>query len=431
MAEQQKKNIFDFEKVKKYFPIVVFVSLTLALIFFFKFREKEIGNMLEEGKNNLLAFYAENLKPLIVQTTITDEDIFNFALFNSLPLDKQKNKILEITGDQTGKNTFIIKTASYNPSTKNYETFVRYMGMNKIQKERIDSILNSYKKEIYSSVLINDKNTVAVNPKISELQQAVLADIVSYAQSINGAKSKEQFPNYFNYSDRGNVAKLIGSAREIPQNEYFLITPDTVARTYFKWDQAKFDKHLEDIEKNKFVIAPPVPNIDIKFDRVATDGKGSNDISSGAFSFNIDTNYLKFIVPVENMNLSKTIQDSIRIKLNEAARQMKNISIRMGHGRGGRKDGKNPGALNQPELIVNPFEIATKTLDMLSKNGLFSKTQTKDWEKFGEKMDSLGRLIGAQVGDSIKMEIQRELMKTTKELKRVRKIPKSDSTYIR
>ncbi|MFA7227897.1 MAG: hypothetical protein WC061_02590, partial [Melioribacteraceae bacterium] len=378
--EQRNTKFTGFQKVRKYIPVALLILLTLALMLFFKYRKEEISEIFEEGRNNILAFYAENLKPLLFQTTITQEDVFNFALFNSLPLDKDRNKILEITGDQYGKNTFVIKTSAYNPSTKNYETFVNYMGMNSQQKERIDSILNSYKKEIYSSVLVNEKNTYAVNPKISELQQAVLADILSYARTVDKSKSEERFTDYFNYRDQGNIAKLIGSARDIPQNEYILITPDTVARTYFKWNQKELDRHLDDLENRSIAITPPIPDLEVKFEGSNLKENRMQNWKAGGYSYNIDSNSLKVVVPADVMNLSRAIQDSIRIKLNEAAQKMKNISFHSGHTRSENRKKRVPPAPEPPEIIINPFEIAGKTMEMLSSGELFSKGQAVNWE---------------------------------------------------
>jgi hypothetical protein len=426
MTEQPKKNFLGFGRVKKYFPFVVLTILTISLMFFFKHKKEEIGKILEEGKNNILAFYAENLKPLLFRTTISDEDVFNFALYNTLPLDKNRNKILEISADQSGGNTFVIKTTGYNPNTKNYATFVKYMGMNEVQKGKADSILNSYKKEIYSSVLVNEKNTYAVNPKLGEIQQAVLADLLTFAQTVDRSKSKDLFADYSDNADKNEFANLIVSAKKIPQNEYLLITPDTVARSYFKWDQQKFNQHLSDLEKSKFNIAPPpLPNLDMQFEGTHSKLKDNETSPPSDFSFNIDSNFLKVVIPVETMNLSKVIQDSVRIKLNEAARKMKRISISYGHTKyNSRIPGKSKAA-GEPEIIINPFEIVNKTMEMLSKSGV------QDWEKFGNQMDSLSRMYKPYMKDSLKKKIQEEMQNATKDFRRIKSRSKVDSVTTR
>lgn len=412
MIKHSKKNFSSLEQIRKYFPFVLLIFLTISLMFFFKHNKRGISKMIEEGKNNLLSFYAENLKPLLYQTNITDEDVFNFALYNTLPLDKDRNKILEISDSQPDKNTFVIKSTGFNPKTKNYDTFVKYMGMSKIEKDEVDSILSAYKTEIYSSILVNEKNTYAVNPKLREIQQAVLADLVSFAQKINQSKSKDLFAEHFDYNDRTEFAKIISSAKKIPQNEYLLITPDTVARSYFKWNREKFSQYLNDIEKSKFEKVPSELNLDIEFEGTHQKLAGKRIIPHSGISFISDSNHFKVVVPVELMTLPNEINEKIRIKLEEAADKMKKISIQLGHGK---YDTKNLNRLDipqTPEIIINPYGIVDKTLEMLSKTGV------QDWEKFGSQMDSLARMFNPYMKDSLKNKIQEEIRKAAKDFKK-------------
>jgi len=399
--------------------------LTIFLMYFFRHNKRSIGKMIEEGKNNFLSFYAENLKPLLFQTNISDEDVFNFALYNTLPLDKNRNKILEISGDKPDNNTFVIKSTDYNPNTKNYDTFVKYLGMSGPEKDEADSILNSYKKEIYSSILVNEKNTYAVNPKLGEIQQAVLADLITFAQKINQSKSKDLFAEHFNFSDKNEFANIISSAKKIPQNEYLLITPDTVARTFFKWDQEKFSKHLGDIENQKLEISPLIPNVDIQYQGTREKYRDQPDIlPPPAISYKSDSNAYKVVVPVTSFGLPESVQEKIRVKLAEAAAKMKKISIQIGHPK---SDPKHPNRINipeAPEIIINPYQIVDKTLEMLSKSG------GKDWEKFGLQMDSLARMFNPYMNDSVKKKIQEDIQKARTDFKNKKNRIKIDTLKI-
>ena len=152
---------------------------------FFKQNKRIIGHMFEEGKNNLLSFYSHNLKPLLFQTRISEEDVFNFALYRSLPLDKEKNKVLFISNDQPGNQIFEIKPATYNPNTQNYNTFIQYLGMNKIEKAKSDTDKNKLIKEL-QSVLANDcpvsflywiDNITAYNQSVQNIHVTPLGSI--------------------------------------------------------------------------------------------------------------------------------------------------------------------------------------------------------------------------------------------------------------
>ncbi|TSA27292.1 MAG: hypothetical protein D4R68_05770 [Ignavibacteriales bacterium] len=429
MEGQAKKKITNIDKFKKVVPYIILFLLTIALMFFFKYNRRDISRIIETGKNNLLAL-AKNLKPLLFETEINNEDVFNFALYQSIPLDKGKNKVLLISKDEPGNNIYEIKPASYNQQTKNYDTFVKLLGLNKKQKAEADSILNSYKKEIYSSVLVNDKSTIAVNPRLPVLQQAVLADIISFAQKVDETKSKELFPNAYKFYNNEKISNMIVSAKEIPQNEYILISPDTVARTYFKWDQEKFNKHLADFEKSKSVGHPPMPKYDFNFDVMPEKVKNKHSIAvESDYSFKLDSNLFKVVIPAETINgLSDMISDSIRVKLNEAAKQLKNISIPVFVSQ--TKSHKPPKIYAPPNAgndkqtkLIDPYEIVNKTMELLSKQDF------SELEKFGAKMDSIASHKYTAKDSSAKRKIREAMMKLKKDLKKY-KHRKTDSTSV-
>ena len=336
-----------------------------------------------------------------------------------------------ISKDEPGNNIYEIKPASYNRQTKNYDTFVKLLGLNEKQKSEADSILNSYKKEIYSSVLVNDKSTIAVNPKLPELQQAVLADLISFAQKIDETKSKELFPNAYKFYDNKKISNMIVSAKEIPNNEYILISPDTVARTYFNWDQEKFNKHLADFEKSKSAGHPYRTNYDFDYDVTTEKGKGKHSVTVGSdYSFKLDSNLFKVVIPPEAFDgLTNMISDTIRIKLNEVAKQLKNISIPVYMPRG--KSNRPPKVPVPPQTgsggqvkLVDPYEIVNKTMEMLSKQDF------REMEKFGTKMDSIfGDNKYAEKDSLTKAKIREAMMKLKKDFKKY-DYQKSDSTKV-
>lgn len=417
--EGHAKKTTNFDNVKKFLPYIILFLLTIALMFFFKYNKRDISRIIEAGKNNLLTL-AKNLKPLLFETEINNEDVFNFALYQSIPLDKGKNKVLLISKDEPGNNIYEIKPAYYNRQTKNYDTFVKLLGLNEKQKAEADSILTSYKKEIYSSVLVNDKSTIAVNPGLPVLQQAVLADLISFAQKVDETKSKELFPNAYKFYNNKKISNMIVSAKQIPYNEYILISPDTVARTYFNWDQEKFNKHLEDFEKSKSVGHPPMPKYDFNFDVMPPKVKNKHSVTAESdYSFKLDSNLFKVVFPPEAVNsLTDMISDTIRVKLNEAAKQLKNISIpvfvpRVKSQKPPKLNASPNTGIDKQIKLIDPYEIVNKTMEMLSKQD-FSKLV-----EFGAKMDSITGSNKFTAKDSLtKAKIRDDMMKLKKDLKK-------------
>ncbi|MEW6196469.1 MAG: hypothetical protein AB1521_15065 [Bacteroidota bacterium] len=402
MKSINANNLKEF--IKRYAPVSGFVLLTVVLMIFFRLNKKDIGRLIEEGKKNLISFYAQNLKPLLVKTEISNEDVFNFALYQSIPIDKEKNRVLIISDQQNGSQVYEIKPVELNTSTDNYKRFVDFLRLDDTQKHKADSILNGYKKELYLSVFTNDKNTVAVNPKVGDLQKAVLADLVNFAQNVNPEKANELFTDQFSRYDKNKLTDFASSAKELPQNEYIFFTPDTVFKSLAKINQEELLRELNDVELNKAKVLKTIGDVQLQIDINKQIQKGL-EAAQGVVSMALDTNfYCAVVPPVPNINVAYS-HDSVRVKLDRVTEKLKQFSVKFDKNL--IKNGKQPPpkipAPATPEKPIqfnfsyyDPTAIAEQALKMVAKQNI------KDWEKFGAKMDSIGRAMGDSIEKSLK-----------------------------
>ncbi len=241
MPNDEKKYFAVF---KKYSLGIGLFALTVTLMLFFKNNRQNITTIIEEGKGSLIDFYTKNLKPLFFKTDITNEDVFNFALYQNLPLNKKEDKILQINDESSGYDIFQIQPVAYNDNTKNYEEFIRYLDLNNKQKSDVDSILEFYKGELYSSILVNDENTIAVNPRIINLQKAIMADLVAFAQKVSSKRSKDLLPINYSFESNPEVEDMINIAKTEDKNDFIFFTPDTVFMQKCEFDKDKVKKEL-------------------------------------------------------------------------------------------------------------------------------------------------------------------------------------------
>src|SRR4030066_262550 len=144
-----------------------------------------------QQKTKLAGLYTENLKPLFITAGLTNEDIFDFALYRKLPLDKERGQYLMIGSNEDGSNYFEIKTASIAETNNDFEKFVAALNLNKEQKMQIDSILESYADDMQEQILVNENNTVAISPKLWNYNKAIFADIMPFAKDANGEHSEK------------------------------------------------------------------------------------------------------------------------------------------------------------------------------------------------------------------------------------------------
>ena len=96
--------------------------ITLVLMVYFKLSQTGFDTFQSTSKN-LIADYAKNLSPLFTKSEITNEDVFNFALYKELPVDKENKKLLKIESDNYGNDKFEVIENSELNQTKNYEVF--------------------------------------------------------------------------------------------------------------------------------------------------------------------------------------------------------------------------------------------------------------------------------------------------------------------
>lgn len=423
--------------IKKYLPVSALIFLTILLMIIFKYNKRDIGRIIEKGKNNLVAFYAENLQPLFATTDISDEDVFNFALYQTLPIDKQNNKVLTVSELGTENQVYEVKPANYNLQTNNYQRFVDYLGLNSKEKEEADSILNLYKKEIYLSVLTNDKNTVAVSSKIGELQRAALADLLAFAHHVNPQKAWTIFPVQKDFNDE--VKDFVISTKEIPQNEFLFITPDTAFQTVCTIDKEDLENRIN--QKLKVADAelptPPEPpsdwNFDFRFREERTRNKRTDPkwTSSIVHVHKPDSNLFKVVIPIPEIALPPKIADSVRIKLDLAAEKLRKLSFVLGNknkavGKSRDRYTKNSRDEDGIELYFqDPIEIVGKTMEMLSQQDF------SDWEEFGKKMDSFARSFAAGYSDSLLKNNKAALEALKKSRKFKSKTPKAPKDTIK
>jgi len=243
-----EENSFK-RRMKKWLPVTGFVALTLSLMLVLKFNPEFLENIVEEQKLNLAGFYKENLKPLLFAADLTNEDIFNFAFYNQLPLDNTKSQFLQLGSDSSGKEYFEIRTAGLEKENDNFEKFVETLDMNDFQKNKFDSIMSAYAEELQSQVLVNDKNTVAINQNLWNYRKAIAADILKFAQLSNEKALQDVMPVLFRF-ETPDVEKMVNSVKSVNDNEYIFFTPDTLFVDTFEFDKKEFQKDMEEFRKD-------------------------------------------------------------------------------------------------------------------------------------------------------------------------------------
>jgi hypothetical protein len=237
------------EKFRKWIPAFGITLFTLAIMALLKFNPEIFDSLVEDQKGNIAGFYKENLKPLLITAGLTNEDIFNFALHRELPLDRNNKQFLKLGSSSDGKEYFEIKTASFISEEDNFEKFVQALELNQKQKEQMDSILESYAEEMEAQVLVNENNTVAINPNLWNYNKAIFADIMAFAEGANKTAFAKVVPAGYTFYDKPTVKKIINEIKSRKDDKYIFFTPDTIFTDELIFEKKEFEKEMDKMKQ--------------------------------------------------------------------------------------------------------------------------------------------------------------------------------------
>lgn len=323
-------------KIRKYAPVMGIVAISLFLMILLKYNPAIIRNIVEEQKTNISSFYKENLKPLLYTANLNNDDIFNFAFYHQLPLDNQKKQILQLGADNNGNQFFEIKQAGIMPSQNSLEKFAKVLKLNDKQKIEIDSILQSYAVDLQNQILVNNSNTVAINPNLWNFNKALTADLIAFAARINNKQIAKAIPPGFEkYYNNGGIAKAVSQIKSSGNDKYIFLTPDSIFSESFYFDKGKFKNEMkkwtEELNRNMNDVDKQMQNLNfsVYFGKDFT--KFKNDSSRDKeFKVFIDSNscrvhFSKLFIP----NITIPNIDSIISHIDSATGIFKSFAFRI------------------------------------------------------------------------------------------------------
>ena len=293
---------------KKVIIVIGIVIITILLMFFFKYHpnRKEFGDLFKKSKANLVELYTKNLKPLLFQTELTNEDIFNFALYGNLPIDKRKDKYLFIINKRNGNTYYEIRKPKGIEKTDNYEKFVKRLKLTEIEKTKLDSILDFYKNNISTLVLSNNRNTIAIDAQLALLNKSLNYNLLKFQQNVLKGKLKtipESFAKFKNYN---KIEKLFRHTQNNSHRNFLFISPDTVFNNKFVINKSFYLNLFKNV-RDSIAIKKYLNSFQKRFISQLKQKFTEKKSPAGSyFTYKIDSNLIKIRIP--NKSLSKSMQ---------------------------------------------------------------------------------------------------------------------------
>ncbi len=330
-------------RMRKWVPALSFTMLAVVLMLFLRYNPGAIENIVEQQKTNIAGFYKENLKPLLFAANLTNEDIFNFAFSKQLPLDNSNKQYLLLGSDSAG-GYFEIKTAGLNNGQNDLQKFYNVLKLNNTQKKEVDSILESYADAIQSQVLVNDRNTLAINSNLWNYNKALRAELMAFAAHANRREFRKVVPSGYIPYNQSDIRKIVAEVKRTNDPNYIFFTRDTIFSGKYEFDKAKF---REEMERMKRELKENLANLNInrnfavKLHLDSSFIRLKNDTSWGnQFTVRIDTNVCRVQIPGVNIpKITLPNFDSIAANIDIAANMFKTFSFNI-------SSDKNSGHIN-------------------------------------------------------------------------------------
>jgi hypothetical protein len=303
MAELEKGQT-GYQRLRKWTPAIAFGVVTILIMVFLKINPNVISDFWENQKSVIAGFYKENLQPVLYAADLTNDDIFNFAFNNELPLSNSRDQYLHLGYDDAGKEYFEIRPAKELTEESGYNKFVNALKLDEKEKQLVDSIIGSYAEELESQVLINDKNTLAINSKLWNYRKAIFSDLLIVAENLNKKEFSKFVPHGVSADDKIRVVNAVHKLKSATENQYIFCTPDSVFSAAYEFKIKKSDvdlKNLErEVEKDEEILKQIT--INLKFDSTwkKLDKNGNVEKS---FRIEVDSNICR--VDINNIDIPK------------------------------------------------------------------------------------------------------------------------------
>ncbi|MGB5288956.1 MAG: zf-HC2 domain-containing protein [Ignavibacteriaceae bacterium] len=285
-------------KISRWMPATALALVTIAVMIVLKINPELVNQLWDQQKEAITGFYKENLQPVLFAANLTNEDIFNFAFNNEIPLDNSRKQYLLLGYDDSGKEFFEIRSGDEKMRRQSYNEFISAMNLNEKQRESVDSIIGSYGEALESQVLVNDKNTVAINPNLWNYRKAIFADLLVAAEKLNIKGFNRIVPAGISDAEKVRVVNAMQNLKTSPEGQYIFVTPDSVFADSYQFDSKLYIKELKKLEKELIAKEEEIKQftLSIRFDSTLKYAGIDNKLQH-SFRITVDSNICRVDIP--------------------------------------------------------------------------------------------------------------------------------------
>lgn len=212
--KEEEKDLLPFPR--KYLPvasamgIVTFVALGVTL---FVQREPVLQYLSEQSAVVQDVYESSILKGAVMPlfANIGNDDVLQYALFGTLPLDKESETALRVDeGSADGYRIEVGLTGERVRPKVTVHELLEELRPSVVQAVMIDSVLGEARKQIEQAVFYSENNALAIDPELTRLNRVVLTRIAS----VLAPAQRERFDKFL--ETRNASYAIAAGDRDIP-----------------------------------------------------------------------------------------------------------------------------------------------------------------------------------------------------------------------
>ena len=220
LLEDKPQFIFSKKLIFAAGTIVTLIIISLSFIYIDFFN-------ISSNNSKINSEYANNLEPLFSPDNLSSDDVFNFALYEELPIKNSDNQVLKIGFDREGTEYFELKKSASKVKKDNLKIFLSNLSLSDNKKEKVDSLFRVYAEKISKNILVGKNNSIAINPSVWNLRKAILADFIALTSELD-SHNFDKLLNAHKILIPKNFVLWRKEIDSIKTNKYIVFTPDSV-----------------------------------------------------------------------------------------------------------------------------------------------------------------------------------------------------------
>ena len=255
-----RESLLPFQQ--KWLPVAIGAGIAsiLVVVFAIVIQKESIIEYVDTQTVQVRDWYEQSMlsgKVSTLASTLSNDDVVNFALTGLLPVDKENGKMLQF-GDQPSQGHFVeTGEGTTRQSGMTASRLVRQLKLDQSQSVALDSLLQNYRTRIENSMLVSqqaDSQFMAINADVWTMNKILMVDIaktLSQPQRMRfaGMLASENVPVRLNLEALDlpmTDTVIINFGKKGPSRQFVILTPDTLfVKNVTKEFTARFAERCE------------------------------------------------------------------------------------------------------------------------------------------------------------------------------------------